>query len=283
MKNEKTIIPARHSVNLGDLIYSLWGLRAVARRHNAKIQLYQWIDKGAFYYEGAEHPTKNDKGTNVSMNQAMFNMVKPLIESLEFIHSFEVYNCQKVAIDLDRCRRMNVNIPYGDIRRWIMYADPELQADISEVVIPLNKNCTPYALEKEWRKFDDVLNQVSGQIIANRTSRYRNESIHYGFLQHTPLKVYFAGNMEEYAEFQSHVPKAEYLHVKNFLELAIYISSAKVFIGNQSFCFSLAEAMKTPRILEVCSYAPNVIPCGPNGYDFYTEDSAQWLVNELIK
>jgi len=279
MKNEQIIIPARHSVNLGDLIYSLWGLRAVARKHNAKIQLFQWLDRDAFYYEGAEHPTKTDGGKNVTMNKKMFDMVKPLIESLDFIHSFEIYDCQKVALDLDRCRRMNVNIPYGDIRRWVMYADPELQADISEQVIDIHESILK---QKPSLNFETG-NLVKGQIIANRTSRYRNEAIHYGFLQHQPLRVYFAGTMEEYAEFQSHVPKAVYLPIKNFLELAIYISSAKLFIGNQSFCFALAEAMKTPRVLEVCSYAPNVIPCGPNGYDFYTQESAEWLVHELIK
>lgn len=276
------IIPARHSVNLGDLIYSLWGLRAVARKHNAKIQLFQWLDRDAFYYEGAEHPTKTEQGKNVTMNKKMFDMVKPLIESLDFIHTFEIYDCQKVAIDLDRCRRMNVNIPYGDIRRWIMYADPELQADTSEKVIDFLElaKATPY---DDLAIVAPTIEKITGQIIANRTSRYRNEAIHYGFLQHQPLRVYFAGTMEEYAEFQSHVPKAVYLPIKNFLELAIYISSAKVFIGNQSFCFSLAEAMKTPRILEVCSFAPNVIPSGPNGFDFYTQESAEWLVQELIK
>jgi hypothetical protein len=213
------------------------------------------------------------------MNKKMFDMVKPLIESLDFIHSFEVYDCQKVAIDLDRCRMMNVNIPYGDIRRWVMYADPELQADISEQVIDIHESILK---QKPSLNFETG-NLVKGQIIANRTSRYRNEAIHYGFLQHQPLRVYFAGTMEEYAEFQSHVPKAVYLPIKNFLELASYIAAAKVFIGNQSFCFSLAEAMKTPRVLEVCSFAPNVIPCGPNGFDFYTQESAEWLVNELIK
>ena len=270
-------------MNLGDLIYSLWGLRAVARRHNAKIQLYQWLDRDAFYYDGAEHPTKTDGGKNVTMNKKMFDMVKPLIESLDFIHSFEVYDCQKVAIDLDRCRMMNVNIPYGDIRRWVMYADPELQADTSEAIFWPRYHMTNKLPSEDLENVVELIEKVSGQIIANRTSRYRNQAIHYGFLQRQPLRVYFAGTMEEYAEFQSHVPKAVYLPIKNFLELASYIAAAKVFIGNQSFCFSLAEAMKTPRVLEVCSYAPNVIPSGPNGFDFYTQDAAEWLVHELIK
>ena len=282
MQNEQFIIPARHSVNLGDLIYSLWGLRAASVRYKAKIQLFQWIDRDAFYYEGAEHPTKTEKGKNVTMNKKMFDMVKPLIESLDFIHSFSIYDCERVAIDLDRCRRMNVNIPYGDIRRWIMYAHPDMQADTSEKI--LNLPDLAAALKPERRnEVEEKIHNIMNSILVNRTSRYRNESIHYGFLQHRSEKVYFAGTMEEYAEFQSQVPKAIYLPVQDFLELAILVATAGLVIGNQSFCFSLAEALKVNRVLEVCSFAPNVIPAGPGGFDFYDQEAFEFIVNDLLK
>lgn len=282
MQKEQMIIPARHSVNLGDLIYSLWGLRAAARRYDAKIQLFQWLDRDAFYYEGAEHPTKTEKGKNVTMNKKMFDMVKPLIESLDFIHSFEIYDCQKIAIDLDRCRRMNVNIPYGDIRRWIMYASPDLQADTSEKVFFVGDLAASVKQAKR-EEVNEKVTKVRDSILVNRTSRYRNEAIHYGFLQHRPEKVYFAGTMEEYAEFQSQVPKAIYLPVQDFLELAILVGVAGLVIGNQSFCFSLAEALKVNRVLEVCSFAPNVIPAGPGGFDFYDQEAFEFIVNDLLK
>ena len=282
MQKEQMIIPARHSVNLGDLIYSLWGLRAASRRYDAKIQLFQWIDRDAFYYEGAEHPTKTEKGKNVTMNKKMFDMVKPLIESLDFIHSFSIYDCERVAIDLDRCRRMNVNIPYGDIRRWIMYASPDLQADTSEKVLYIDELAAAVKPERQ-DEIDEKVKKVMSSILVNRTSRYRNEAIHYGFLQHRPERVYFVGTMEEYAEFQSQVPKAIYLPVQDFLELAILVGVAGLVIGNQSFCFSLAEALKVNRVLEVCSFAPNVIPAGPGGFDFYDQEAFEFIVNDLLK
>jgi hypothetical protein len=49
-------------------------------------------------------------------------------------------------------------------------------------------------------------------------------------------------------------------------ELAGVIRGCKLFVGNQSLAFSMAEAMKHPRVLEVCAYAPNCDPQGPNGH-----------------
>ena len=36
----------------------------------------------------------------------------------------------------------------------------------------------------------------------------------------------------------------------------------KAFVSNQCGLFSIAEALKVPRCLEVCLFAPNVLPQG---------------------
>jgi ADP-heptose:LPS heptosyltransferase len=79
------------------------------------------------------------------------------------------------------------------------------------------------------------------------------------------------------------VPKAQYVKVKDFKELACVIASSKLFIGNQSFCFSLAEAMKSPRILEVSPKYPNVITAGPHGYDFMDNQCFEQLVKMRLE
>jgi hypothetical protein len=56
-----------------------------------------------------------------------------------------------------------------------------------------------------------------------------------------------------------------------YRELAQLIAGSKLFIGNQSFPFALAEAMKCPRVLEVCPICPNCIPQSDNGYVRLTE------------
>ena len=61
-----------------------------------------------------------------------------------------------------------------------------------------------------------------------------------------------------------------YIEVKDALEMARIIRSAKFFLGNQTFAFALAEAMKIPRALEVFEPIPNVLPQGKGANDYLT-------------
>jgi len=266
--------------NLGDLIYSLWGIKNVCEKLNCKAVIYQWVNKEAFYYEGAKHPTKGDNGNEVTMNRKMFDMVKPLILSLPYVDDFLLYQGETVHFNLDRISHMNINIPYGEIRNWIGYCFPELQADLGEQVIDMFMIANIKNIIVEL-----PLQDVREAIIVNRTSRYRNPHIHYGVLNKYALqgqKVYFAGTLDEFSEFSGYVHNAEYLKVDDFLELAFYISQCKLFVGNQSFCFALAEAMKVPRVLEVCSFAPNVIPIGKEAYQYYDEECFVTILDMLL-
>jgi hypothetical protein len=281
MTNQKiTHLTFMQPRNLGDLIYSLWGIKNVCEKLNCKAVIYQWVNKEAFYYEGAKHPTKGDNGNEVTMNRKMFDMVKPLILSLPYVDDFLPYQGETVHFNLDRISHMNINIPYGEIRNWIGYCFSELQADLGEQVINMED------LPIDLCDFHTTQNyDVREAIIVNRTSRYRNPHIHYGLIQKYAIqghKIYFAGTLDEFSEFSGFVANAEYLKVDDFLELAFYISQCKLFIGNQSFCFALAEAMKVPRILEVCSFAPNVIPVGKNAYQFYDEECFVTLVEMFL-
>jgi hypothetical protein len=260
--------------NLGDLIYSLWGIKTVCEKLNCKAVIHQWLNREAFYYEGAKHPTKGNNGTEVTMNQKMFDMVRPLILALPYVDDFLVWQGETVHFNLDRISNMQINIPFGEIRNWIGYVFPELQADLGEQVIDI-----PFS----WKH--NPKHDVSEAIIVNRTSRYRNPHIHYGLLNKYAQshKIYFAGTLDEFSEFSGFVANAEYLKVDDFLELAFYISQCKLFVGNQSFCFALAEAMKVPRVLEVCSFAPNVIPVGKNAYQYYDAECFETILDSLLK
>jgi hypothetical protein len=72
------------------------------------------------------------------------------------------------------------------------------------------------------------------------------------------------------------------LEVKDFLELAIALASAKCFLGSQSMQFQICEGLHLPRIVELCSFAPNVIPQGANGYDFYHNGAVEYYVKKLM-
>ena len=77
------------------------------------------------------------------------------------------------------------------------------------------------------------------------------------------------------------IPHLKWIQVNDFLELAGIIAGCKLFIGNQSFPFSIAEGLKVPRILEVYYKAANVIPEGENAHDFYFQEHLEELVSRL--
>jgi ADP-heptose:LPS heptosyltransferase len=74
------------------------------------------------------------------------------------------------------------------------------------------------------------------------------------------------------------IPHLIYRPVRDFLEMASVIAGAKLFIGNQSFPFSLAEALKANRLLEVYFECPNVTVYGENGFDFSFQPQFEKLI-----
>lgn len=131
MKEQK-VISIKISAFAGDVIYSLSAIKAYCERNNAKAALYIWIDRVMTPYVGAVHPTKDLTGRKtVGINHYMFKMLKPLLESQEYIYLVDMWNGEDIMVDLDLIRSQNIGQPYGDLRRWIGLVFPELQCDIS--------------------------------------------------------------------------------------------------------------------------------------------------------
>ena len=169
-------------------------------------------------------------------------------------------------IDFDLIRQERyTNQPRGSLNRWFNYVFPQMASDLSQ----------PY-LNVKAKKND--------KIIINFTQRYRNHLINYFFLKEHQDKLVFAGLENERDLFcrtwDLDIPRLE---VDDFYQLAAWIKGCKFFLGNQSFCFQLAEAMKVNRILELFPMMPNVIPVGNGGYDFYHQGSLDYYFNKLAK
>ena len=90
----------------------------------------------------------------------------------------------------------------------------------------------------------------------------------------------FIGLKEEFDDLKKSIKKLEYYDSKDFLELASIIKNAKLFIGNLSFGYALAEAIKVPRLLSL--NFPLVYPNGSQGYDFYFQSHFEKLVKDII-
>ncbi len=260
--NERTI-NFLHSSNCGDLIYTLPAMRKAYRTHGLKIRLLLGLDKIGHYYEGAVHPLGNKMFTKYS-----FDMMVSLLERLEFISSVEVWEGQcKIDYNIDEIRDHTtaLGMPHTEIRQWAMLLFPELACDISEPWLPSNR--------------------LGGEdfVVVNLTQRYRNKNITYNFLQESAANVVFIGILEEYNLFLKQCRKAQYVKTKDYLEIAGIINASKLFIGNQSSCFAVAEGMGHPRLLEVCKEATNVVPATPNGTPYVDQKALEYLVQEAIK
>ena len=72
------------------------------------------------------------------------------------------------------------------------------------------------------------------------------------------------------------------VRVNDFLQLANMIRSCRLFIGNQSFPYALAEAMKVRRVLELDPSTPNVVPCGGEGYDVLFQKQFERVVDRML-
>jgi hypothetical protein len=262
-------IYVKHSYNAGDLIVLMAGIKELYRKFGNKITIYQVIDLPAFYYQGAVSPTLDAEGGQVCMNLEMFNRLKPLIEYQEYIESFEIYEGQEVHfnVDLTRDSRM-IPMPAGLIHHYAFSLFPEMSCDLS----------------KPWIKCPDIDYGLEKKILINRTQRYQNAYIDYYFIKNLQEDFVFSGTKNEYEIFtKKYNLDMPILETENFLDLASMIKNTKAGLYNQSFLWHLADAMKLPRILELCVQFPNTFPTGANGYAFYHQNSLEHFTNKILK
>jgi len=270
----KEPIRSKHFTNIGDAIGAMCVLKKYYESTGKKVIFMQQLSVKAQYYPGATHPTVDSENNFVCMNSKMWEMLKPLLLSQEYIHDAEEYTGQPINLDLDVIRgdRYFVNMPNGSLQAWWMYAYPDLATDISKPWITLPNECP-----------ENILNQVNGKVILNFTERYRNNTINYFFLQKYQNHLIFSGTPREHLLFcEAWKIDIPLLQAKDFLEVAYAIKFSKFFLGCQSAAWNMAEAMKAPRILEVCRFAQNCLPFyGEKSYGFFHQVGLEYYFDLL--
>lgn len=255
-------ITVHSSLLIGDLIYALPGFRQIYLQTGSKTTIFLSVN--------ATWPMMDAvmRRNGVTMTQEDFDAIRPLLLSQEYIDDVVVYNGEPIMVNLDDIMKRSINVPYGYLPRWYFYVWPDLACNLSE----------------RWIQLDERVRLLhKGVILVNRSSRYHNPQISYKFLEKYKDRVIFIGLDDEWKSFCSNFFEVRHYKVKDFYELAVLINSCKFFVGNQSFCFSLAEALKVPRILELFATLPNVIPHGNHAYDFYRQEAFEFYVEKLMK
>lgn len=290
---QKDLFKFKFSLLPGDLIYALAGIQHACLKYNRRALIYLGLN---IEWQMSEEVRagRTNLATLTAETMAMF---KPLLESQDYIDSIKSWEAEcpeqyaewgsfhKIprtqdeilrwyktnltdVVDLDKQHVIPINLPQGNIARWNFYTYPDLACDLS---LP-------------WLQVAPDDSIAHDTIIINRTSRYLNRTISYSFLKRYEKRLLFVGTQEEYDAFRfDHGLNFPRRQVKDFYELASVIAAGSFFIGNQSLCFALAEAMKVPRILEICRELPNVIPTGEKAYDFYFNSTLEYYVNELAQ
>jgi hypothetical protein len=246
-----------HSGNAGDIIYALPTIKKIHELVQVPVSLYLRPNQPLKVSHANNHPLGN-----VMLNDKVIEMLTPLINPQAYINYCGPLTNQQVDIDLDFFRAGIVPQDKGNIAHWCGYitgVNPEL-----------------------WKKWLHVKpnSAFTAEVIIARSERYRNTLIDYSFLKKYS-KLKFIGVEAEFKNIRQYIPHIEWVQVTDFLEMAEIIAGCKFFIGNQSFPFSIAEALKVPRILEVSLEVINVIPEGENGYDFLFQDHFETLVGDL--
>ncbi|WP_374948753.1 hypothetical protein [Mucilaginibacter sp.] len=250
-------IDFNHSGSAGDIIYALATLKRIWEITSAPLNLYLKLNRPLTISPYMVHPLGS-----VMLNDKMVQMIIPLIQAQPYINYCSVNNDVQVDVDLDLFRSGLIPQDRGNIARWCGYTtgiNPKLYQNWLTV--------TP----------DET---YGDHIIIARSERYRNKMIDYSFLTRYN-KIVFIGVKQEFADMQKAIPHLQWMQVTNFLQMAEIIAGCKFFIGNQSFPYSVAEALKVKRILEVCTDVINVVPEGEFGYDFMFQDHFESLVQEL--
>ena len=252
----KQITSFKHSGNSGDIIYSLPATFALAK--NGKANFYIDVNQPA-NYGSMYHPLGN-----VLMNDKMADMLLPLLQYQDQIGIAKKYRGEPLDYNLDEFRNYSFYLDRGSIVRWYF-----------------NVYGISYNTANPWLNAPKD-NQFSNCIVIARSHRYHAPLVDYGFLKKYPDKL-FIGIEEEYEDMKQVLPDLQFKPVNDFLEMATIINSCKLFIGNQSFPFSIAEALKVTRLLESYYKVPNVIVDGPGGNDFLYQPQFEYAVKRLYE
>jgi hypothetical protein len=253
---QKTEINFKHSGHMGDLIYALPVIKEIAKtkKCNLFIRVNHSLGKKAYY----KHPSGS-----VMISERMYNMVVPLLENQKYINKVNKWNQEEIDIDLDLFREFPFTNDFHSVR-WYYHITGQFP-DMNEPSLEANPS-----------------DSFSDKIVVVRTFRGRNPLVNYSFLNKYD-NLLFLGTKDEYDDFKIQVPNSSFYDVKDFLEMAQIMKSAKFVITNQTFAFALAEGLKVNRILEANPFIPAVFPVGKNGVDFYFQEQFEEFVNKFNK
>ena len=244
-----------HSGHIGDIINVLPVIKDLALTHQC--DLYLNISKpltvklNEFQYE------------NIYLNKDIYDKLYPLLKKQKYINKIDIYSDQSIDINFDLIRQLPINLLFDNLRYGFQITG--VQPDLNQIYLDVEPH-------------KDFVNKI----VILRSPRYQNQFINYKFLRNYN-DLLFVGKKDEYNELKKEIENLEYYNCQNFLEMAQIIKASRIFIGNSSLGMTLAEAIKTPRLLGACPGFPAAQVHGLNAYDFYFQSHFENFFQTLYK
>lgn len=254
-------LAVKHSGGVGDIIYALPALRSVVRqRAIEEVTFYLQLDQTTTY--SGWHPLGNRL-----LSAEYVEKLRPLLLGQPAIRRVEIYEGQPVDIDFDAFRRLPINPATYAIARWYFLFVIGATWDLSQ----------PWLEVVPDDRFGDF-------VLVGRNPRLQSPFIRYGFLERYAEQLVFVGVRPEFDEFRTQVPGCtRFFEAADFLELAAVIAGCRFYAGNQGLAYTLAEALKIPRLLETNNRAANNIPVGGLCTDALFQPGFEYWFSHLIE
>ena len=223
----------KHSGARGDLLYSLPAIQA--------------LGGGSLFVN-----RKEKKYCAFTIDDAEMSGIVEFLKTQSYIETVEDWNGQRLDYDLDKFRELS----------FILYLLTEMY---------LKKFNVSFDLSKKWIETENIPVFPKAEIVVSRTARY-HAVFNWNELAPWIDRAVFIGWDGEYKEFVEETGlKIRHEVMGTWLDIAGTILGSKLFIGNQSMPYAMAEGMKHPRVLEECSYCPNCHPQSKNGHTWLTQ------------
>jgi hypothetical protein len=196
-------------------------------------------------------------GLREVMDKPRFDMLAPLLRLQPYLRSVELVDGPPV-----QCVNLN------EMRRWHYPPLGHRGASLAD-------RCSLWYLNREglwkepWLRVDKPATDVD--VVFNRTTRWQGNLNWIAVVAALGGRAVFVGTPGEHKEFVGRYGKVPYRATAGLLEAARVIAGAKLFVGNQSACYAMAEGLKVPRLLEICPAAPDCNYPGPGRYNTLDE------------
>ena len=250
-----------HSGDLGDIIYSLPFIKSMG---------------GGMLIVSDDY---HEMEIRCPMTLQKSQMLNQLLVGQDYI--FDVQACptkpSDIDIDLNQFRKVFLDWGNGKLNKeqeqLVKYQTlTQLYRDTLCSTIPKNFDSDP------WLNYKQKIVISDKPIVINKTERYPRQGFPWKELVDCyGNKMIFVGTQHEYNQFIKKYGWVEFYHTQSFLTLAHIINGSKLFIGNQSFPYSLAEGMKINTIQETNNIvAPNCMYVRDNAYLTYDDSSLEF-------